>query len=540
MRRKTGCLFLVLVLLAGLLGGCADGKITKNKISYDYEQELQVVDDNYRNYYEIFVYSFYDSDGNGIGDLQGVIQKLDYVEYMGFNGIWLMPIMQSNTYHKYDVLDYKSIDRSYGSLEDFKQLVEECHNRGIRLVIDMVINHTASGHPWFQAACDYLRGLGEGQEPDLAECPYVGYYNFAREKVNGTYYPVSGIQGWYYEGSFWSEMPDLNLNSAEVRRELEEVADFWMELGVDGFRMDAAAHFTEYDNEANTEVLNWLFSYCKEKNPNFYMVSEVWAGLSSIAQYYGSQSPSMFNFDAAQAEGILVSVAKGGKKATDLVDRMLTYQTEFSAQNENYIDAPFLTNHDMVRVSNSLANKEDNLKMAAGLLMMMNGSPFVYYGEEIGMASKGTKDESKRIAMFWSEKDTEGITRNPSGADLGIKSAFAAADEQEKDGHSLLNYYRRAIRLRNENPEIARGTIAKVESLCAGHQAVITKTWEGSTIAIVYNTSSEELQVNIGVSELAAMGIRGYLTLNGEKITLKDGVLTMPAKSICILKAASE
>lgn len=533
--RKAGSLFLVLVLLTGLCSGCADGKITKNKISYDYEQELHIIDDNYRNYYEIFVYSFYDSDGNGIGDLQGVIQKLDYIEYMGFNGIWLMPIMQSNTYHKYDVLDYKSIDRSYGNIEDFKQLAEECHKRGIRLVIDMVINHTASGHPWFKEACDYLRGLGEGQEPNLAECPYVGYYNFAKEKVNGTYYPVSGLQGWYYEGSFWSEMPDLNLNNEEVRRELEEVADFWIDLGVDGFRMDAAAHFTEYDNAANTEVLKWFFGYCKEKNPDFYMVSEVWAGLSSIAQYYGSQSPSMFNFDAGQAEGILASVAKGSKKAVDLVERMLTYQTEFSAQNENYIDAPFLTNHDMVRISNSLANKEDNLKMAAGLLMMMNGSPFVYYGEEIGMASKGTKDESKRIAMFWSEKDTKGITRNPSGADSGIKSAFAAADEQEKDGHSLLNYYRRAIRLRNENPEIARGTIAKVESLCSGHQAAITKTWEGSTIAIIYNTAAEEAEINIGASELADMEIRGYLTLNGEKITLKGGILKMPAKSICIL-----
>lgn len=538
--KKAGSLLLVLVLLTGLCSGCADGKITKNKISYDYEQELQIIDDNYRNYYEIFVYSFYDSDGNGIGDLQGVIQKLDYVEYMGFNGIWLMPIMQSNTYHKYDILDYKSIDRSYGNMEDFKQLVEECHKRGIRLVIDMVINHTASGHPWFKAACDYLRGLGEGEEPNLAECPYVGYYNFTKEKVNGTYYPVSGIQGWYYEGSFWSEMPDLNLNNEEVRKELEEVADFWIDLGVDGFRMDAAAHFTEYDNEANTEVLKWFFGYCKEKNPEFYMVSEVWAGLSSIAQYYGSQSPSMFNFDAGQAEGILASVAKGGRKAVDLVERMLMYQKEFSAQNENYIDAPFLTNHDMVRISNALANKEDNLKMAAGLLMMMNGSPFVYYGEEIGMASKGTKDESKRIAMFWSEKDTEGITRNPSGADLGIKSAFAAVDEQEKDGHSLLNYYRRALRLRNENPEIARGTIAKVESLCSGHQAAITKTWEGSTIAIIYNTSDEKAEVNIGASELADMGIRGYLTLNGEKITLKNGVLTMPAKSICILKQGEQ
>ena len=166
----------------------------------------------------------------------------------------------------------------------------------------------------------------------------------------------------------------------------------------------------------------------------------------------------------------------------------------------------------------------------------MNGSPFVYYGEEIGMASKGTKDENKRIPMVWSARNATGATQGPSDADKGITSAFEAVDKQLKDGHSLLNYYRRALRLRNENPEIARGSIAKIASLCEGNIAVITKTWEGSVIAVIYNNGDEELMVDIKESEISGMGIRGYLTLNGEVITLENGVVTMPKKSICILK----
>lgn len=549
MKKRLLSGLLVGTLLFGLVTGCGQNNAGNgtsvetatetesagDSFTYDYEQDLNIVDDNYRNYYEIFVYSFYDSDGDGIGDLNGVTEKLDYVQEMGFNGIWLMPIMPSTTYHKYDVIDYCDIDSQYGTMADFEKLVEECHNRGIRVVIDMVMNHSSSSNQWFLEACSYLRGLEEGQEPNLEECPYVGYYNFSQERVDNTYYTVSGTT-WYYEGSFWSEMPDLNLENEAVRGEFEQIADFWIAKGVDGFRMDAAMHYEEGDVESNTEILNWLYSYCLEQNPDFYMVSEVWANKSTIADYYASETPSMFNFATSSAEGILVKTARGTGGAEKLVNTMVEYQELYGAQNPNYIDAPFLTNHDQVRVANNLSNDENDLKMAAGLLMMMNGSPFVYYGEEIGMCSSGKKDENKRLPMFWSATDETGITNKPSGADSGIESSFPAWDEQRTDAASLLNYYKRAIRLRNENPEIARGTISVVESLCEDDQAAITKTYEGSTIGIVYNTSDEEMTITLTGTELADMEIRGYLTLNGEEITLKDGTLTMPGQSICILK----
>ncbi|MCC8167788.1 MAG: alpha amylase [Clostridiales bacterium] len=555
MRKKLISILLVLGMTISLLAGCggsgsdsesANAGSTESEstesaaassVTYAYEQELNIIDDNYRNYYEIFVYSFYDSDGDGIGDLNGVTEKLDYIEEMGFNGIWLMPIMPSSSYHKYDVDDYYAIDEAYGTMEDFENLVEECHERGIRIIIDFVINHTSSSHEWFVTACEYLATLEEGEEPDLEECPYVDYYHFSQTQESSTYYLVDDTTSWYYEGAFWSEMPDLNVSNEALMQELKDISAFWIEKGVDGFRMDAALHFDETDYTVNTSTLNEIYTYCLSLNPDFYMVSEVWDSEATIAKYYESETPSMFNFTASSAEGILVKAASGTSSAALLVDKMLDFQETFSAVYADYIDAPFLTNHDQSRVANNLQSNEDNIKMAAGLLMMMSGSPCVYYGEEIVMKSTGTSDENKRVAMQWSsDEDAEGMTDGPADAD-DFDQTFASVEEQLTDENSIINYYKRALRLRNENPEIARGTIAIVESLTEGTTAAITKTYEDSTIAIVYNTSEEAATVDISGSELSEMEIRGYLTLTtSEEITLEDGVLTMPGKSICILK----
>lgn len=549
MKKRIVSVILTLGMTLGLLCGCGQngGSQTEQTetqtakeqnyepVVYDYEQDLNVIDDNYRNYYEIFVYSFYDSDGDGIGDFNGVIDKLDYIQDMGFNGIWLMPVLQSPTYHKYDVEDYCKVDESYGTNEDFEKLIEECHKRGIRVVMDFEMNHTSSQHEWFRQACEYLKTLSDGQQPDAAQCPYVDYYHFSDKKENDNYYQVAGTN-WYYEGSFWSEMPDLNFANENVKKEFEDIAAFWIGKGVDGFRLDAIMHLEENKTTFNTEIMNWYYEYCKSLDPDFYMVSEVWADEMTIADYYQSGTPSMFNFDAGNTDGALIKTAQGGMKADTLVNRMLKYQTDFSAENPDYIDAPFLTNHDMARVSNVLQDDEDEMKFAAGLLMTMSGSPFVYYGEEIGMASSGQKDENKRLPMIWSDTDKTGMTSGPEDADPDITSEFPGVDEQEKDPLSLLNYYKRAIRIRNENPEIARGQITKIDELCGDTQAAITKTYQDSTIGIVYNTSDEAASIAIGDSALKDMQIRGYLTVDGSVITLEDGTLEMPARSICILK----
>lgn len=561
MKKRFLSSILIVGLVASLLGGCGneqnvpvDGtqqteseqttessQTTENTEQtaatdgYQYEQELNIIDDNYRNYYEIFVYSFCDSDGDGIGDFNGVTEKLDYIKNMGFNGIWLMPIMPSTTYHKYDVVDYCDTDPQYGTIEDFKNLINEAHNRGIRVIIDFVMNHSSSQNPWFLEACSYLKTLGEDEKPDASVCPYVDYYHFSKVGKDG-YRQVSGTD-WYYEGVFDYIMPDLNLESEALRAEFEKIADFWIDLGVDGFRMDAALHYEEDDTAFNDEVLNWFYNYCLTKNPDFYMVSEVWAAQTTIADYYASLTPSMFNFAACGAEGPIIKAARSGKNASKFVDAMISYQNTYSQKNPDYIDAPFLSNHDQVRVANSLPGDNSKLKLAAGLLLTMSGNPFVYYGEEIGMQSTGQKDENKRLPMVWSLTDDTGMTTGPQGSDKSFQSVSAGVDEQEQDENSLLNFYKRGLRIRNENPEIARGTIEKVSSLCNSSQAAITKTYDGSTIGIVYNTSLEDAAtIDLTDTDLAGMSIRGYMSVTGAEVTLDGSTLEMPAGSICILK----
>ena len=165
MKKRWISALLICVLMISLFAGCNPKEKAK----------LNIIDDNYRNFYEIFVYSYCDSDGDKIGDLNGVTQKLDYIQEMGFNGIWLMPIMPSTTYHKYDVIDYCDIDSQYGNIDDFKLLLDECHKRGINVIIDFVMNHSSSKNPWFLEACEYLKGLKEGQDADSSECKYVDY-----------------------------------------------------------------------------------------------------------------------------------------------------------------------------------------------------------------------------------------------------------------------------------------------------------------------------------------------------------------------------
>ena len=454
---------------------------------------------------------------------------------MGFTGIWLTPIMPSPTYHKYDATDYYGIDPSFGTMEDFETLLKECHKRNIRLIMDLVFNHTSSSHPWFLEACDYLEQLGE-KEPDENECKYVNYYNFAKDQAQTPNWYQIGSSDWYYEGVFWDGMPDLNLNSEAVREELEQVASFWLEKGADGFRLDAAKeYFTGYA-EKNIEVLNWFETYVKSVKPEAYLVAEVWEGQGVLQEYYKSGIDSLFNFPASQQDGAIIKTAKARVTPQQFFSWMVKQQTADRLANPDYIDAPFLSNHDMARIANTLVNDPDKIKTAAGLLMTMNGSPFVYYGEEIGMNSSGTKDENKRIPMVWSKTDITGMTKGPADMDAGIESPFPAEDEQEKDKDSILSYYKNALRLRNQNPEIARGTIEKVESLCKDSQAAITKTYQDSTIGIVYNLGEGNDTVDLKGTALENMNLEGSLTLKEETVQLKDGKLEMPPCSIVVLK----
>lgn len=518
---------------------------------------LNIIDDNYRTYYEVFVYSFYDSDGDGIGDLQGLISKLDYINDgddttdsdLGCNGIWLMPVNPSPTYHKYDVIDYYGIDEQYGTLDDFQELLEECDKRGIKVIMDLVLNHSSSQNPWFQEAYTYLQGLGDA-EPDVEECPYFEYYNFSKEQSGG-YYAVEGTD-WYYEAQFWSEMPDLNLDCEALKEEIADITQFWLDMGVGGFRLDAVKEYYSGAPQANIEFLSWLNDTVKSQKEDAYLVGEAWISMTDYAQYYSSGIDSLFDFAFADKDGI-ISKVMNGSAASKYGDSLAELTEVFGAYNENYIDAPFYTNHDMGRSAGYYAgdNSAYQTKMAGAMNLFMSGSAFIYYGEELGMKGSG-KDENKRAPMYWSmNPDAEGMCDGPADMDA-VKMKFESLEEQEADGDSVYSYYKKAIKIRNQNPEIARGIVESLtenstdgymlESGNADSVCVIKKSYEGSELLLVFVTGAEPVKIDLSHVSLGGKTvsedteIRAMLTTGEEQISYADGIAEMPGFSILVLK----
>ena len=503
------------------------------------DKEVTVIDDNYRTWYEIFVYSFCDSDGDQIGDLQGVISKLDYIADMGFNGIWLMPIMPSPSYHKYDVKDYQEIEPEYGSMADFEELVAECDKRGIKLIIDLVLNHTSSEHPWFVEVCSYLESLEAGAEPSAEECPYYEYYNFVKGNPNSnTWYQV-GTTDYYYEGVFWSGMPDVNFESQALRKEFEGIMDFWLNKGVGGFRLDAVKEFYTGSASKNVEVLTWLNDYVKAVKPDAYMVGEAWDGLNVYAQYYASGIDSFFDFEFAGPTGVVTKTLtfSGETNSAQAYAKALSrVQKAIREYREDAIDAPFFVNHDMARAAGYMQYDVRKVKMAAPLNILMSGSAFVYYGEEIGMTGSG-KDENKRAPMYWSsDAQAKGMTRGSLDMEPQ-ENQFACAQEQMKADDSIYSFYKDTILLRNQNPEIARGTVARLEEVEDQDIAAVSKTYDGKTIYLLYNISeTEEKQVEMPASLYGELEIAGYLSVDGGEVTMKDGVVVLPSYSVVVLR----
>ena len=503
------------------------------------DKEVTVIDDNYRTWYEIFVYSFCDSDGDQVGDLQGVISKLDYIADMGFNGIWLMPIMPSPSYHKYDVKDYQEIEPEYGSMADFEELVAECDKRGIKLIIDLVLNHTSSEHPWFVEACSYLESLETGAEPSAEECPYYEYYNFVKGNPNSnTWYQV-GTTDYYYEGVFWSGMPDVNFESQALRKEFEGIMDFWLNKGVGGFRLDAVKEFYTGSASKNVEVLTWLNDYVKAAKPDAYMVGEAWDGLNVYAQYYASGIDSFFDFEFAGPTGVVTKTLtfSGETNSAQAYAKALSrVQKAIREYREDAIDAPFFVNHDVARAAGYMQYDVRKVKMAAPLNILMSGSAFVYYGEEIGMTGSG-KDENKRAPMYWSsDAQAKGMTRGPLDMEPQ-ENQFACAQEQMKADDSIYSFYKDTILLRNQNPEIARGTVARLEEVEDQDIAAVSKTYDGKTIYLLYNISeTEEKQVEMPASLYGELEIAGYLSVDGGEVTMKDGVVVLPSYSVVVLR----
>lgn len=552
MNKKNLCKsFGAVLILAGcsVFAACNTAKVVETAVI---EEPLirKTYDADKGVYYNIFVRAFADSDGDGIGDFNGITARLDYLNDgddstttdLGVTGIWLMPIYPSHSYHGYDVDDYYAVNPEYGTMADFENLVKECNKRGIRVILDMTVNHSSTYNQWFQKSRN-----PENKEHDWYHwiTPETKGFSITHKYWGHNLWNEDPIyRGNYYAGLFGDHMPDFNLANPEVREEFKKVMKFWMDKGVNGFRYDAAGHVfnaakvapgTNPAQSAN-EFFEELIAYNKSINPETYSVGEVWEN-SSVRATYAKGLGSDFHFEMGDR---IISIVRSGMDGNNRYAFAIQMDLErLREEAPGSIDAPFLINHDTARQGHQVRSLE-GLKACASLYLLMEGVPFMYYGEEIGMASSSA-DETKRTPMIWDYTDEE--TGKP-------KDKLQATWEEDKwnaktipvaqqlaDENSLLNYYSRLIHLRLAHPALYEGKM-----LCEDVANRNLSSWkmesDSEDAFVIVNVTNEDQPVTLGAEYagyVVSFGSSEAVTTAFSKKAVK--VVIPPKETLVLTKA---
>ncbi len=488
-------------------------------VQFNNTLQQNIQDDWSINTYEIIPYSYNDSDGDGIGDLNGITEKIADINTFGFQAIWLTPIQQADSYHKYDVTDYMTIDPQFGTKSDFETMIETLHQHKMKYIMDLVINHTSSNHPWFKEAVNYLK---QYNQLNTTECKYLDYYHFQDSFAQGfTQIPETD---WYYESRFTDTMPDLNLDSEMVKEEIKNIVTFWLEEGVDGFRLDAVTSYDTGNLSHNIEILSWLNQTIKKIKPDAYIVGEAWTNQSEYQQYYQSGIDSLFDFAYAGNEGIISSVMKGVYTGSQFIHALTLEEQRYKENNPDAINAPFYTNHDMARNAGYYIG-EDALaktKMAIALNFLQTGNAYLYYGEEIGMKGSG-KDENKRAPMQWDDTST---LSGPPGMD-NIEQKYPPLSKQQQDPDSIYTYVHQILKIRNAFPSIARSATEEMDT----DNSQIGMMKRGETIIVINPTN--QIQT---ITTQNSYQLQVVLLTTHDMIEVNQSQITMPPFSIGVLQ----
>jgi glycosidase len=485
-------------------------------------------------FYQIFVRSFADSTegplaGDGVGDLRGIIERLDYLNDgdpstttdLGVTGIWLLPIMQSPSYHGYDTTDYKAVDNEYGTAEDLRDLVDACHARGVRVILDLVPNHASWDNPWFLDALS----------PDS---PKRGWFVWSdtRPETPGpwgqlAWHPASRVPGapddaaGYYYAVFWHGMPDLNYENPAVGAAMIDIGQQWIrEFGIDGYRLDAIKYLIEDGAvlESTEQTIDWFAGFnaaLREVNPASFTVGEVWSEPKDIERYLARGSvDSAFDFPLA---GAIVWGLRNGEY------RNIKRTLDESWALHRGRASTFLTNHDQERAATTWELDRGHARPAAALLMTVPGIPFLYYGEEIGM--QGAKpDENIRTPMQWSAtQPNAGFSTAEPWRFVYDDLSEVNVETQSSDDGSLLSYYRRLIALRGAHEALRRGDFTQMET---SSDAVIgfVRATEHERLLVLVNVSNEPID-----DYLIDAGELGVLPETPTR-ELLEGAQTLPPK----------
>ncbi|MEQ1511796.1 MAG: alpha-amylase family glycosyl hydrolase [Lysobacteraceae bacterium] len=442
--------------------------------------------------YEIWPRSFKDSDGDGNGDFNGMTSKLDDLKNFGVDAIWLTPMFEAPSYHGYDFQDFYNVERDYGTMAEFEHFVAESHQRGIKIILDLVLNHISDQHDWFLKSArkepgyeDYFiwrdqRPAGWGQAwSDQPNPEAVWHWNQTRKA--------------YYYGAFGSSQPDVNLRDPQVVAELDRVAAFWLKKGVDGFRLDAVRYAIEdgplsqqADTQATFDYWTAFTKRVKAIKPDALLVGEAWAPLDTVGRYRngGEGLDAAFDFDFGELViGLLSPASVRAADFGTLSDAPASKHRDALWQNLQQRAAaapmgyfsPFLTNHDKNRVMHTLEGDTVKARIAASLLLTSPGTAYLYYGEEIGMSQYSSgEDRYRRAPMQWTDDANAGFNatgRNwvdlpaPQGyrGDQGawwskywgtLRGKGHSVSAQQADPTSLFNHYKRLIAVRHQNPNL--------------------------------------------------------------------------------------
>lgn len=531
--KKSVFMWVVLaVCLVLCLSACGPIELSKKPLA---TLNPDPIDDNNRVFYQIFVGSFSDSDGDGIGDIRGIINRMNYLndgDYtdgrsLGVQGIWLSPIFASPSYHKYDAANYYEVDSQFGTLDDLKELLAICHERNVKVILDLAINHSSSQNQWFKDFC-------KARNSNNTSSPYYDFYtcydrNDDTRPAKNSYSFIPGSGKWLYESNFSGDMPELNFDNSAVREEMLKVAKYWLDVGVDGFRFDAVKYIYYNDNPKSVEFWKWYMSELKKVKPDIYTVGECWDGDGIVLQYY--EALNCFNFSIGGVNGRVLDAIRS-ENINAYTNYVSSFMSSIKQNNPDGMFMPFLANHDMDRAAGYLMVSNGSAYIAANLYILTAGSPIIYYGEEIGMkGSRGSDntDANRRLAMLWGDGDK---VSDPIGTTYeASKQNNGTVKKQLSDNKSLLEHYIRLIALRNKYPEIARGEYSalKTNSSLVGGFSI---TYNNSTILLFHNTSmyeTVEITLPSDFTELA-----DFIGLGNASIS--NGILSIGPNTSVIVK----
>lgn len=482
--------------------------------------------------YSLDVKTFRDSNGDGVGDFEGLIESLGYIASLGVDTVWLMPFYPSpNRDNGYDVQDYYGVDPRLGSLGDFVEFTHQAHNHGLRVLIDLVINHTSIDHPWFQAARQDRNSR------------FHDYYIWSDEKPEDADEGVvfSGVQestwtydeqaGQYYFHRFYEHQPDLNVANLDVQEEIRKIMGFWLELGADGFRMDAAPFVIEMRDletgsfEARDSYLEYFRHFLSWRRGKAIMLAEANVPVDRITRYFGdgNRMHMLFNFMVNQhlylalarrsAEPLIAGLRRLpqipdlGQWAQFLRNHDELSLDKLSEAEREQVFAAFAPDEQMRiygrgirrRLAPILGNDRRRLELVHSLLLTLPGTPVLYYGDEIGMGEDLSLPErmSVRTPMQWSAGQNGGFSAAPpeqlirpviSDGAFGYERVNMMA--QRRDGGSLLQWLQRMIGMRRQCPEFG---IGRFELLDPGDPRVLAHRceWDGGTVIAVHNFADE-------------------------------------------------